>query len=170
MKKVVILIVFCSFLFLISGCSLKKTEELSDAEKFANEYSISKNNPFHYADVDDILALFDNQSGILFLGNSDCEWSTYGAKVLNGVLEKENVEKAYYFNPENVKHKKSKKYKEVAKLLNITEDTSLPVVYVIRNGKVLDQVDYLVHEDSTINRETTEQLENEYLNLISEYA
>ena len=80
------------------------------------------------------------------------------------------VEKAYYFNPENVKHKKSKKYKEVAKLLNITEDTSLPVVYVIRNGKVLDQVDYLVHEDSTINQETTEQLENEYLNLISEYA
>ena len=116
------------------------------------------------------MALFDNQSGILFLGNSDCEWSTYGAKVLNGVLEKENVEKAYYFNLENVKHKKSKKYKEVAKLLNITEDTSLPVVYVIRNGKVLDQVDYLVHEDSTINQETTEQLENEYLNLISEYA
>ena len=170
MKKVVILIVFCSFLFLISGCSLKKTEELSDAEKFANEYSISKNNPFQYADVDDILALFDNQSGILFLGNSDCEWSTYGAKVLNGVLEKENVEKAYYFNPETEKNKKSKKYKEVAKLLNITEDTSLPVVYVIRNGKVLDQVNYLVHEDSTINQETTEQLENEYLNLISEYA
>ena len=82
MKKAVVLIVLCSVLFLISGCSLKKTEELSDAEKFANEYSISKNNPFQYADVDDVLALFDNQSGILFLGNSDCEWSTYGAKVL----------------------------------------------------------------------------------------
>ena len=170
MKKVVVVIIIFSSLLLINGCSIKKMEELTDAEKFANEYSISKNNPFQYADVDDILALFDNQSGILFLGNSDCEWSTYGAKVLNGVLEKENVEKAYYFNPETVKHKKSKKYKEVAKLLNITEDTFLPVVYVIRNGKVLDQVNYLVHEDSTINQETTEQLENEYLNLILEYA
>lgn len=169
MKKAVVLIVLCSVLFLISGCSLKKTEELSDAEKFANEYSISKNNPFQYADVDDVLALFDSQSGILFLGNSDCEWSTYGAKVLNEVLKEEKIEKVYYFNPENAKHKENKKYKKVIKLLNITEDTSLPVVYVIRDGKILDQVDYLVHDDSTINQEATDQLENEYLNLISQY-
>lgn len=169
MKKAVVLVVLLSLLFLVSGCSVKKTEELSDAEKFANEYSISKNNPFHYANTDDVLDLFNNQSGILFLGNSDCEWSTYGAKVLNEVLKKENVEEVYYFNPEVLSNKQDKKYKKIVKLLNLKKDMSLPVVYVIRDGKVLDQVNYFIHEDSTINQETIEQLENDYLNLISQY-
>lgn len=169
MKRVVILVVLCSVMFLFSGCSLKKTAELSDAEKFANEYSISKNNPFQYASVDDVLNLLDHESGILFVGNSDCEWSAYGAKVLNKVVKEEKVDKVYYFNPENKNHKRDKKYKEVNKLLDITDDTSLPIVYVIHNGKILDYVDYLVHEDSTINQDTTEQLENKYLNLISQY-
>ena len=169
MKKVVILIVFCSLLLLISGCSVKKTAELSDAEKFANEYSISKSNPFHYADVSEVLRLFDNQFCILFLGNSDCEWSAFGAKALNSALKKENISKVYYFNPDSITHKKNKKYEEVMDLLNIDEDTSLPVVCVINQGKVIDCVSYSVHEDSTINQETTKQLEDEYLNLISQY-
>ena len=46
MKKVVILVVLCS-LFVV-GCSVKKTEELTDAERFANEYSISSNNYMVY--------------------------------------------------------------------------------------------------------------------------
>lgn len=169
MKKVVLLIVFCSLLFFITGCSLKKIDELSDAEKFANEYSISENNPFRYASVSDVLEMFHNRSTILFLGNSDCEWSAFGARVLNGVLKKEKIEEVYYFNPDSIKHKQSKKYNEVMKLLDIDEDTSLPVVCVIHDGKVVDRVDYFVHENSSINEETTEQLENEYLNLISQY-
>ncbi len=170
MKKVVILIVICSMLFLISGCSIKKTDELSDAELFANEYSIGKNNPFHYADVDDVIKLFDNQSGILFLGNSDCEWSAFGAKILNRVLKEEKVDKVYYFNPDSINYKKHKKYDEVIKLLDINEETTLPVVCIIDGGKVVDRVNYSVHENSTINEETTKQLENEYLNLISQYV
>ena len=168
MKKVAVLIVFCSISFLISGCSVKKMEKLTDAQKFANEYSISENNPFHYADVEDILELFHNQSGIVFLGNSDSEWSVIGAKVLNRVAKEKNIDKVYYFNPENVNYKRDKKYDEVIKLFDINENTFLPVVYVIANGKILDQVSYLVHDDSAVNQETTEQLENKYLDLISE--
>ena len=59
MKKVVVVIAIFSLL-LINGCSVKKMEELTDAEKFANEYSISEKNPFHYATVDDVLDLIDN--------------------------------------------------------------------------------------------------------------
>ena len=168
MRKVVVLLVFCSILFLISGCSVKKMEKLTDAEKFANEYSISENNLFHYIDVDGILDLFHNQSGIVFLGNSDSEWSVIGAEILNRVAKEKNIDKVYYFNPENIKYKKDKKYNEVIKLFDINEDTSLPVVYVICNGKILDQEGYLVHADSVINQETIEQLENKYLDLISQ--
>ena len=88
MKKVVVVIIIFSSLLLINGCSIKKMEELTDAEKFANEYSISENNPFHYATIDEVLDLVtDNKSGILFLGDSDSEWSTFGVQILNKVLK-----------------------------------------------------------------------------------
>ena len=74
MKKVVFIIVAIGFIFTMSGCSVKKVEELTDAEKFANEYSVSEENPFQYATLDDILDLFNNnKSGILFLGDSYSE-------------------------------------------------------------------------------------------------
>ena len=171
MKKVVFIIVAISILFTINGCSVKKVDELTDAEKFANEYSVSEENPFQYATLDDILDLFNNnKSGILFLGDSDSEWSTFGAKVLNKVVKKEKISKVYYLNPENIKHKKSDKYKQVKDLLNLSNKDSLPIVYVISNGSVIGQVDYFVHEDSSIDQNSIEELENDYLSLISEYV
>lgn len=169
MKKVVVLIVVCSMVFFLSGCSVKKTEELTDAEKFANEYSISKKNPFQYATMDDVLELFENKSGILFLGNSDSEWSTFGARVLNKVLKEEKISQVYYFNPDRIKNKKKEKFKKICKLLDLDKDSSLPIVYIISDGKVIDSVNYLIHEDSSIDEDSAEQLEKEYLDLVSEY-
>lgn len=169
MKKVVVLIVVCSVLLFLGGCSIKKTEELTDAEKFANEYSISKKNPFQYATMDDVLELFENKSGILFLGDSDSEWSTFGARVLNKVLKEEKVSQVYYFNPERIKNKKGEKFQKICELLDLNEDSSLPIVYIISDGKVIDSADYLVHEDSSMDEDSAVQLEKEYLDLISEY-
>ena len=169
MKKVVVLIVVCSVLFFLGGCSIKKTEELTDAEKFANEYSISKKNPFQYATMDDVLELFENKSGILFLGDSDSEWSTFGARVLNKVLKEEKVSQVYYFNPERIKNKKGEKFQKICELLDLNADSSLPIVYIISDGKVIDSADYLVHEDSSMDEDSAVQLEKEYLDLISEY-
>lgn len=169
MKKVVVLIVVCSVLFFLGGCSVKKTEELTDAEKFANEYSISKKNPFQYATMDDVLELFENKSGILFLGDSDSEWSTFGARVLNKVLKEEKVSQVYYFNPERIKNKKGEKFQKICELLDLNADSSLPIVYIISDGKVIDSADYLVHEDSSMDEDSAVQLEKEYLDLISEY-
>ena len=163
MKKVVVVIAIFSLL-LINGCSVKKMEELTDAEKFANEYSISEKNPFHYATVDDVLDLIDNgQSGVLFLGNSDSEWSTFCVKVLNKVLNDKKVELVYYFNPETVKNKKSK--------YNVfKEDSNLPIVYVIKDSEIVDQVDYPIHDDTSLDDKNKKQLEEEYLDLISLYV
>ncbi len=167
MKKVVILIIVSCILF--CGCSVKKTDELTDAEKFAKEYSISDDNPFQYASVDDVLELFQKKSSILFLGDSDCEWSTFGAKVLNKALKKEKISKVYYFNPEHVKNKKSKKYKKLIKLLDYDKDSTLPIVYIISDGRIVDQVDYVITENATIDKDSAEKLEIRYSDMISQY-
>ena len=56
MKKLVV--VFLILIIFTTGCSVKKVEELTDSEKFAKEYNISKNNPFVYSSYKDIVAIF----------------------------------------------------------------------------------------------------------------
>ena len=168
MKKVVILIVVCGLL--LCGCSVKKTEKLTDAERFANEYSVSDNNPFQYATIDEVLELFENKSGILFLGDSDSEWSAFAAKVLNQVLKEKEVEEVYYFNPESIKQKNSEKHKLLLEKLELEEDYSLPIVYLITDGKVISSVDSFVHDDFSNSEDNVKELEKEYSNLVSQYV
>ena len=171
MKKVVVVIIIFSGILLINGCSIKKTEELTDAEKFANEYSISENNPFHYATIDEVLELVENnKSGILFLGDSDSEWSTFGVKILNKVLNDKKIDRVYYFNPGTIKNKNNKKFKTITEHLNIEENSNLPIVYVIIDGKVVDHVDYPIHDDASIDDKNEKHLEEEYSDLISLYV
>lgn len=171
MKKVVVVIIIFSGILLINGCSIKKTEELTDAEKFANEYSISENNPFHYATIDEVLELVENnKSGILFLGDSDLEWSTFGVKILNKVLNDKKIDMVYYFNPGTIKNKNNKKFKTITEHLNIEENSNLPIVYVIIDGKVVDHVDYPIHDDASIDDKNEKHLEEEYSDLISLYV
>ena len=170
MRKVVILVIVCSLF--VAGCSLKKTEELTDAERFANEYSISSNNPFCYTTLDDVLELLEkDESFILFLGNSDSEWSSLGARALNRALKSEDVkvvDKVYYFNPNRVKHKQSKKYKQLKESLSFNKN-NLPIVFVIQKGEVTDYVDFSVHENSSMDDTSIKQLERQYIDLMSEY-
>ena len=77
MKKVVVLLIISSLL--LTGCSIKKVEELSDKEKFAKEYNISKDNCFVYADYDKVLELLENQIAIILFANSDDE----NSRILN---------------------------------------------------------------------------------------
>ena len=167
MKKVVILVILCSLF--VAGCSVKKTEELTDAERFANEYSISSNNPFCYTTLNNLLELLEkDESFILFVGNSDSEWSSLGAKALNRALKEEKVDKVYYFSPGSIKNKQSKKYKSLKDVLDYKK-SNLPIVYIIKNGEVIDYVDYSVHENSSIDDSSIKQLKKEYIDLVSEY-
>ena len=169
MKKVVVLFVSMILIFSVNGCSVKKTAELTDAEKFANEYSISVENPFKYATLNEVLNLVQNDSGILFLGDSDSEWSTFGVQTLNKVVTDAKIDEVYYFNPETVRNKDSKQYKNLAELLQLDEESSLPIVYVIIDGKVVDHVDYPIHDDTSMDDHSINQLEDKYLDLISLY-
>lgn len=169
MKKVVCLLVAISLISMVSGCSIKKTKDLTDAEKFANEYSISEENSFLYATMEDVLELIEHKSGILFLGNSDCEWSTFGVKVLNQVLKENNVDEVYYFNPERIKDKESQSYQKLVEVLKFDDNSSLPIVYAFIDGKIIGQVDYLIHDDLDVSKKSEQQLEDMYSDLVSQY-
>jgi hypothetical protein len=165
MKKIVILFILC---LLLSGCSIKKTEELSSAEKFANEYSIDVNNPFEYINYEEIVELFDNGSGILFLGNSDCEWCIENAKILYEVILDSEIDLVYYFNPNSLSEKK---YNNLIKIVDnkYSDDfdkINLPSLFVIKNGKVIGYSDYSL-EDYDDYSDKKAILKNKYIKLIN---
>ena len=95
MKKICFL--FLIGMLMLTGCSVKKTNELTDAEKFSREYGVSKDNPFKYLTIDETIDMLEHGSGIIFLGNSDCEWCTASAKILTKALKEKNVDQAYYY-------------------------------------------------------------------------
>ncbi|MBR3049482.1 MAG: hypothetical protein IKG58_02885 [Bacilli bacterium] len=182
MKKVVVILFISIFsIFAISGCEVKKTNEVTDAEKFASEYSISEDNPFVYSNIDEILKILDNGTGIIFFADSDCEWCNATAKVFNEALKYKNVDKVYYYNPKKIRDKNTKKYQELIEKIkdNLQKDDKdnpylyLPDIYIVKDGKIIghnnDTATMNGSVDEALNDKTKKELKDKYLDLISKY-
>ncbi len=165
MKKIILLIIVC---LLLSGCSLKKTEELSSAEKFANEYSINTNNPFEYIEYDEVVDLFDDGNGVIFFGNSDCEWCIESTKILYEVINDSEIDVVYYFNPTTISDKKYFKLIELIdeKYNGDYKEINLPSVFVVKDGNVIAYSDYSLEGADDINANKT-KMKNKYIKLIN---
>ena len=165
MKKLIILLIFC---LLLSGCSIKKTEELSSAEKFSIEYSIDADNPFEYIVYSEVFDLLNDGNGVLFLGNSDCEWCIQSAKILYDVVLDSEIDVVYYFNPNNLG---SKKYKDLITLIDdkYSDDFSeikLPSLFIIKDGNIVGYTDYSLEESDDLDDKKM-ILKNKYIKLIN---
>lgn len=155
MKKAVIVLILVSIL--ITGCEAKKVEKLTDSERFANEYGISYNNPFIYAKYDEVIELFQSNKAIVLFANSDDEKSKKAVKVIYKQSKKDKVDKIYYYNPMILKEKQPKKYKKLVEEIEKSipdYKLSLPTLYAVDNGKIVNYSDCFSKK---------EQLEDEYL-------
>lgn len=155
MKKLVV--IFLMLIIFTTGCSVKKVEELTDSEKFAKEYNISKNNPFIYFSYKDIVDILDNGTGLILLANSDDEGSIEAVKLINIESKKLSVKEIYYYNLDTLKNKEKDKYKKLQKELK--DDISdfsfeIPLLVAVKDGKVINYSDCFSKE---------EELSSEYL-------
>lgn len=176
MKKVVILLII--FLMLITGCSVKKVKELSNAEKFANEFDVDEVNPFVYANYEDIINIM-NTTGIIFFATSDDECCKKSAKYLNEVAKKEKATEIYYYNIKKIKDKEPKKYKKILnyfkEYLDKNEDNeyefSLPIVVSIKDGKIINYYNYLSKEkdlsEENLTKKKITEIKKRYKDIIN---
>ena len=178
MKKVVIFILV--LMFFVSGCSIKKAEEVTDAEIFASEYAISKNNVFKYASIDEVISLLEDETGIIFFGNSDQECCSSFVKLFSDLVDKEGIEEVYYYNPTVIQDDYTDEYVELINLLGdnltITDEgdsyLTIPSVYFIRDGNIIgynDKASLIMNVEDEKLEEFMEDLENDYLELIAKY-
>lgn len=172
MRKVVVFLMI-NLLF-ITGCSIKKVQELSDSEKFAKEFEISTTNPFIYTNIDYVLNLLENGTGIIFFANSDYEGSKKAAIYITKVAKQENIKSIYYYNPKKLKEKKPKKYKKLMGYLKQCTDKKgivLPDVYSVKEGKIMNHSTLFSKEkelsEEYLSKKRIKQIEMEYRDLLT---
>lgn len=96
----------------------KEPIELTDAAKFAQEYSeIETDNVFVYRSIDEIIKIMENGTGIVYLGFPECPWCQSYVKYLNEVAKSEGVKEIYYFNILNDRTNNTKEYQRIVELL-----------------------------------------------------
>lgn len=123
-KKLIILTVLLLAPILIAGCtkktnSKKNASENVDSKNFRKEYQeVSKNNPFVYKDVDEIIKIMKNGTGVVYLGYPECPWCQAYVKYLNEVAKEVGIEKIYYCNTKKVKETSMDKYHYLINLLD----------------------------------------------------
>lgn len=171
MKKVPIILFIC--VLFISGCEVKKVEDIKDNEKFAKEFNITTDNNFKYVSYDKMMDILENKTGIIFFANGDCEWCLATAELLNASLDYKDVkDNIYYYNPKAIKDDSNEKYKKLLKVLNdyLAEDDKgnkellLPDIYFVRDGKIIGHNNDL----ATIKTDPNEYLSNKRIKQIKE--
>ncbi len=170
------------FFLLLTACSVKKVEEVTDGEKFAMEYDIQKENPFVYLNTKEMLEFVQTGSGILYFGFPECPWCKEAISIFNEVLDEKNVEKVYYYNPKKIREENTKSYQKLIQLLEeeLIEDEEkhprlyVPDIYVFKDGKVIDHNNRLsvvsgnMEEYLTLEKRKT--IKKEFTNLVAKYT
>lgn len=182
MKKKLILTLLIVVISL-SGCSIKKVDDLSQAEKFAKEYSVSKDNPFKYVGIDEVLEIFKSGTGIVFFGNSDNELSRETVKLFTEAIDNSNIKNndVYYYDPVIIRDDGTDEYFELLSLLdgylnkneNEEEYLYLPDVYFIKSGKIIghnnEAAFMTINNDEYSIDKVKDNLIDSYVKLLNNY-
>jgi len=151
MKKISFMIIV-AFAVLLTACN--KTTE-SDRELFRKEYtSVPEYNVFVYKDVEEIIKILENGTGVIFLGFPECPWCQAYAPILNEVADTEGLEKISYFNIYEDRKNNTENYQKIVKLLSsylpYDEDGNkrvyVPVVITVNKGEIIGYDDETAYD------------------------
>jgi len=119
-KRYLLIIVLLIGIISITGCNKK---ELTDAEKFKQEYesinnktinnhkvrkvTISKDNPIEYKEAKDIVEMIDNkETFIVYFGFNDCPWCRSMIETMLKVMNDYNIDNIYYVDIKDIRDEK----------------------------------------------------------------
>ncbi len=117
----------------------------TDAQKFASEYPVDKDNVFVYRTLEEVNKILENGTGLIFLGFPECPWCRGYAPIINEVAKQEGLEKVYYFNIKKDREDNTELYQKAVKLLgdNLRYDDEgnrriyAPSLIAVKNGKIV---------------------------------
>jgi len=193
-KNIFLLFIVILFLLVPTGCEVKKVEEVTDAERFTSEFSVTKNNPYHYIEIEEVLEIFENGTGIILFADPDSEKDQATVEILTEVFIKNNITKVYYYNPKRIRDNNTKEYQQLIKLLEKYQEQNnndndevdenetiekeelflyLPDIYFVKNGTIIghnnDIVTMELDKEEFLTEKQRKQLKQNYEKLIKEW-
>lgn len=114
---VLIMLIIGGYFILVKKDDAKITTT-NDSKKFASEYTeVSEDNVFVYRDIDEIIKIMKNGTGVVYLGFPECPWCQTYVKYLDEISKEVGIEKIYYFNIYEDRKNNTKKYQEILSML-----------------------------------------------------
>lgn len=179
MKKKILLVILILLLGVVFIFNNKQEE--TDGEKFAKEYgSVSSDNVFVYKDIDKIINILENGTGIVYLGFPECPWCTAYIVYLNEIAKENDIETIYYHNILEDRKNNTVEYQKIVSLLSdylqYNEEGEkrlyVPAVIAIKKGQIIgfddetawDTKNYDTPKDYWAN-EDLESLKNKLRNM-----
>lgn len=150
MKKKVIIIVITAILLIALAVSLflilNKEEDISDAAKFAEEYTnVEEDNVFLYRNADEIIRILENGTGVVYLGFPECKWCQKYVTYLNEAAKENDITRIYYFDILDARSKNTSEYQQIVSLLKEyleydeegNKRVFVPAVIVVDKGEIV---------------------------------
>ena len=138
--------------------------EITDALKFAEEYTlVPDDNVFVYSDVDEIIDILENGTGVVYLGFPECQWCDQYVVYLNEVAKENGILEIHYYNIREDRSNNTENYQKIVALLeDYLEDDEdgnpriyVPAVIFMNNGEIVgfDDETSLDTDDASTPRE-----------------
>lgn len=143
---VVVFIAGCFSVYKLANNKKKEDSKISDALKFKKEYQkVDDDNLFVYRNMEEIIKILENGTGIVYLGFPECPWCQAYVPYLNEVAKENGIQKIYYYNILNDRKEETDNYKKVLELLldYVEYDDEgnkriyAPTVIFVSSGKII---------------------------------
>lgn len=184
-------------------------EKTDDASVFKREYEslngkvnlndkeylnvdIRENNQIKYIDIDEVIDLVEDGTGVIYLGYPECPWCRTIVPILLNSASNMSLETVYYYNPKDIRDNRvldeegnivvekegSKEYFELVDLLsdyllpyNELNDESIKRLYVpaivfVRNGEIIDVHTATISSQTDPYVELTTEQEMELISIL----
>lgn len=148
-KNLIILISIIIVILLAVGGYIfinKNKEVETDAKRFSSEYTqVSENNVFVYRDIDEIINILENGTGVVYLGFSECKWCQRYSKYLNEVALDMGISKIYYFDIREDRKNNTEEYQKIVSILSDylqyddegNKRVYVPTVVALKKGEIV---------------------------------
>jgi len=111
-----------------------KSNQISDSERFAQEYPlVGGDNIFVYRNADETADILENGRGIVFIGYKECPWCQLYAVFLHDVAREMEIDKIFYCDIKEDRENNSESYRRLVSILAGRlqyDDEGRPRVYV----------------------------------------
>lgn len=142
MKRKMLIITLVLSLFILTSCK----ENISDSQKFANEYTqVQEYNVFAYRSEEEIIKILEHGTGVVYLGFPECPWCQAYVPILNEVADTEGLDKISYYNILEARKNNTEFYQKLVSILsdNLRYDEEgnkriyVPAVISVVEGKII---------------------------------